>query len=100
MPTFKGILKTLGPRLIGTVASALAGWIVVKTKGVVQIDPTTLVEVGTAMIAGYAVSHRGTSAVVNPGDAATERVTDGIKAAADDPAVDTVVRVPDGEAGQ
>jgi hypothetical protein len=89
------IAKTFGPRVLGAAASALAGWIVVKTKGVVQVDPATLVEVGTAMIAGYAATHRAASAKVNPGDAATGRVATGIDAAANDESVDTVVRIPD-----
>lgn len=96
MDKLKGILITLGPRLLGTVASAIAGWIVVKSKGVVQIDADTLVEVGTAMIGAYAASHRAATAVSpNQADAASVRIAEGINAAAHDESVDTVVRIPD-----
>jgi hypothetical protein len=96
MNFLKGILLTLGPRLLGTVASAIAGYVVVKSKGIVQIDGPTLVEVGTAMIGAYAATHRGATAVSpNQADAATVRVAEGINAAANDEAVDTTVRIPD-----
>lgn len=95
MNWFTSIFKTFGPRLLGTAASAVAGYVVVKSKGVVQIDPTTLIEVGTAMIGSYAATHRATSAKVNKGDAASARVAEGIDKAADDPhASDTVVIPP------
>lgn len=96
MNWFSSVLKTFGPRLLGIGASALAGLIVTKTKGVVQIDPSTLVEVGTTMIAAYATTHRAATAIsANPGDAATGRVATGIDKAANDPhASDTVVIPP------
>ncbi len=82
MDIFAKLAKTFGPRVLGTLASALAGWVVVKTKGTVTVDPETLVEVVGTMIGTYAASHRLTSSQVNPGDAATERVTDAIVSAA------------------
>lgn len=90
------MLKTFGPRLLGVGASAIAGVVVTKTKGVVQIDPATLVEVGTAMIGAYAATHRATTAVSsNPADAATGRVAEAVDKAANDPqASDTVVIPP------
>lgn len=87
------ILKTIGPRLLGQAASALAALILLKTKGVVTIDPNTLVEVITAAGVAYAATHRGVSAVVNPGDAAKGRVADGIKDAADNPMSSPVVTI-------
>jgi hypothetical protein len=96
MNFLKKLALTFGPRLLGVAASAIAGLIVTKTKGVVQIDPTTMVEVGTAMIGAYAASHRAATAVSsNPGDAATDRVAEGLNRAANDETVDTVVRIPD-----
>lgn len=95
MGFLKNILKTFGPRLLGVAASAVAGLIVTKTKGVVQIDPTTMVEVGTAMIAGYAATHRAATAVSNnPGDAATGRVAEGENRAANDPHASDAVVIP------
>lgn len=90
-----GLLKTFGPRLLGIAASGVAGIIVTKTKGVVQVDPTTLVEVGTAMIGAYAATHRGVTAVSNnPGDAATNRVATGIDTAANNPRANDTVVIP------
>lgn len=90
-----GLLNTFGPRLLGVAASGLAGLIVVKTKGIVQIDPTTLVEVGMGMIGGYAATHRAVTAVSNnPGDAATNRVAEGENSAANDPRSGSTVVIP------
>lgn len=95
MGFLSNILKTFGPRLLGIAASAIAGLIVTKTKGVVQIDPTTMVEVGTAMIGAYAASHRAVTAVSsNPADAATARVATAVDEAANDPAASNAVVIP------
>lgn len=77
------ILVAFGPRLLGLLAAPLAGWLVVKTKGVVQVDPDTLIEVGTAMIGTYAGVHRVTSSKFNKGDAATGRMADAENHASD-----------------
>lgn len=88
------LATTLGPRLIGAVASALAGWLLVHSKGVVQIDANTLVEVTTTMLATYAASHRASSAVINPGDAASGRVAGAVKDAASSETPSNVVEIP------
>lgn len=95
MNLLSNILKTFGPRLLGVAASAIAGLVVAKTKGVVTIDPTTLVEVGTAMIGAYAATHRGATAVSsNPADAATARVANAVDKAANDPQAPETVIIP------
>lgn len=92
---FGKLLKTLGPRLIGIAVAGVASLIYDKTKGAVQMDPETTTALVTGMLATYAVAHRGASALINPGDAATGRVADGIDRAANDPhASDTVVIPP------
>lgn len=68
------IFSILAPRVAGTVAAWLAGFLFMKTKGVVTVDPTMLVEVATAMIGTYAVAHRAVSSKVNPSDSASGRM--------------------------
>jgi hypothetical protein len=86
MNIFSRILKTLGPRVIGSIVAGACTWIGVKTHSIVNIDPdqaTTYALGVTGVLLGYAGGHRATSAVINPGDAASARVSDAIKDAAD-----------------
>lgn len=71
---FGNILRTLGPRLLASVFGGIATYIGVKTAGAVNIDPTAAAEVVTGILVTYSATHRGTSAVVNKGDAATGRI--------------------------
>lgn len=77
------LIRTFGPRIAGGIVSWLAGLIYVKTKGMVQIDATQVVEVGTLMVGSYAGSHRLLSRVLNPGDAAKGRLAEAEKEAVD-----------------
>lgn len=95
MPSLNGILKAIGPRLIGVAVAGLSSWIYDKTKGAVQMDAETTTQLVTGMLVVYAGAHRAASAYLNPGDAAKGRVADAIKTAADDPHADNVVRVPE-----
>lgn len=95
MPSLNGILKAVGPRLIGIAVAAIASLVYDKTKGAIQMDPETTTQLVTGMLVVYAGAHRAASAVINPGDAAKGRVADAIKTAADDPRADNVVRVPE-----
>lgn len=79
----KNILTTFGPRVVGVVASWLAGLIYVHTKGAVTIDATQVVAIGTTMLTAYAAGHRLTSSAVNPGDSASTRLADAQKSAVD-----------------
>lgn len=76
---FGNIFRTAGPRFLGV----LAGWGATKLseKTGVAVDPASLIAIGTFV---YSTVHRGLSAVVNKGDAATGRV-----AAAENKASDT-----------
>ncbi len=73
------LFTTLGPRVFGGIASMAAGWIFVKTRGLVTIDANQVVEVGGAMIGSYAATHRVLSRFINPGDAAKSRLADAEK---------------------
>lgn len=84
-----GILKVIGPRLLAAIAAMASTKLAEKG---ITVDPATLVGIG---LGTYAAVHKALSAKVNPGDAATGRVATGIDKAANDPAVDTVVRIPD-----
>lgn len=96
MPSLKGIAKVIGPRLVAVAAGWLSAELAKRFGAVVEPESLTAIMIGT-----YAGVHKAISAKVNPGDAATGRVADGINAAANDPSVDAVVRIPDhGEAGQ
>jgi hypothetical protein len=76
--------KSLGPRIIGSAVSLLAGWIFAKSKGTIQVDPQQVVEIGTTMIGSYAVTHRIASALgINPGDAASATLAKAEKVALD-----------------
>lgn len=94
MNWFTKILKVLGPRVIGAGVSAVGGIIYAKTKGTVQVDTTQVAEIVTGMIITYATAHRGASALINPGDAATGRVAEGIDKAANDPRASDAVVIP------
>lgn len=83
MNFLSNILKTLGPRLIGSAVAGIAGWIFTKTQGAVSIDANTVTQQVTVMVAGYAVAHRIASSQLNPGDSATGRVADAVQNAAD-----------------
>ena len=76
---FGKLTAALGPRLVGAVASAAAGWIFIHTKGAVTVDPTQVVEIGTTMIGAYAATHRLISAKTNPGDAPSGTMKDADK---------------------
>lgn len=88
MNWFTNILKTLGPRVIGAAAGAVAAKIS-ETTGV-AVDPATLVGIA---LAAYAAAHKAVSAKVNPGDAATGRVSDAIDKAANDPRASNTVTI-------
>lgn len=90
MPSLKGIAKTVGPRLIAVAAAWISAEITKRFQVTVEPETLTVIMMGT-----YAGVHKAVSAKVNPGDAATERVAEGIDAAANDERVDTVVRIPD-----
>ena len=77
MKRFTGILKVLGPRLIAVIASLLSAKLAERQ---VTVEPETLTAI---MIGVYAGVHKAVSSQVNPGDAATGRVSDAIKDAAD-----------------
>jgi hypothetical protein len=86
----KKILTTLGPRILGGVASMIAGWVFVHTKGAITVDPDKVVEIGNkvveiggTMIGSYALTHRVVSRWLNPGDAAKARLADAEKTAVD-----------------
>lgn len=87
MNWLKNILITYAPRLLGAAAGMAAAKIA-ETTGVV-VDPATLVGVALAVYAGV---HKAASAKVNPGDAASGRVAEAVKVAADNGA--TVVVKP------
>lgn len=89
-----GILKALGPRVIGAAVTGVAGWIYAKTKGAVVVDPGMAVEMIVGGLVTYAASHRAASAIVNPGDAATGRIAGAIDDAANNPHTSDVVRIP------
>lgn len=92
MNWFTDILKTYGPRVVGAAAGVAAAKITEKTG--ISVDPATLVGVA---LAAYAAVHKGVSAKVNPGDAATGRVADAIDRAANDPRASNTVTI--GEKG-
>lgn len=73
---FRNILRTLGPRILASALGGLATYVGIKTSGAVQIDPTAAAEIVTGILVTYSAAHRGTSAVVNKGDAATGRVAE------------------------
>lgn len=77
------LFKVLGARIVGGLAAAAAGWIFVHTKGIVQVDATQVVEIGSTMLGTYAASHRILSRWTNPGDAAKGRLADAEKVAVD-----------------
>lgn len=66
------------PRALGV----LAGWgtAALAEKTGIVVDPASVVAVG---LTGYAAVHRIASSHFNPGDAATRRVSDAVKTAAD-----------------
>lgn len=74
---FSGLLRTFGPRLLGSVLAGVSTWIGVKTSGAVNIDPEWAAGTVTSIFLSYSAGHRGTSAKVNKGDAATSRVAEG-----------------------
>lgn len=78
MNWFKNMLVTYAPRLLGAGAGMAAAKIA-ETTGIV-VDPATLVGVALAV---YAAVHKAASAKVNPGDAASGRVAEAVKVAAD-----------------
>jgi hypothetical protein len=84
---FSGIM-TRGPRLIAAAAATM----IVKYAGHIgmTLDP---METTGAILALYALIHRGVSSAVNPGDAAKGRVASAEKQAAD--LGGTVVVMPD-----
>lgn len=83
MNTLTSLLKTLGPRLLGSVFAGVATYVGVKTSGAIHIDPTAAAELVTGIAVSYATAHRIGSAVVNPGDAAKGRLADAEKTASD-----------------
>jgi hypothetical protein len=60
-----------GPRVVGTAASLLSGYVFAKTKGTVSVDPAQVVELAGTMIGTYALAHTATSVKVNPAAAAS-----------------------------
>lgn len=74
LPSFSGILRTLGPRVLGSLLGGIATYIGVKTSGAVQIDPMAAAEVVTGILVSYSAAHKATSSVVNPGDSAEGRL--------------------------
>lgn len=74
-------LKIFLPRILGGVVSAVAGWLYVQTRGIVTVDPAAVVEIGTAMVTSYALTHRGVSAKLNPDDSASRRMVTAVKEA-------------------
>lgn len=77
------IISIFGPRILGGLASMLTGWIFVKTKGMVTVDPAQVVEIGGTMLTTYAATHRLLSSVINPGDSAKSRLIVAEKVAVD-----------------
>lgn len=80
---FGTILRTWGPRVIGSVLSGVATYIGIRTSGAVQIDPTAAAELVTTAFLAYSAAHKAGSSIVNPGDAAKGRVATAEKTAAD-----------------
>jgi hypothetical protein len=82
---FGKVMTVFGPRVVAGAASFIAGWIYVHTKGMVTVDATQVVQIGSTMLGSYAVTHRVLSAIgLNPGDSASGRL-----AAAEKEAVST-----------
>jgi hypothetical protein len=83
LPSFSGVLKSIGPRLVGIICAGAATYLGTKSNGAVTIDAGQLTEVVMGALASYAVAHRAASTVINPGDASTGRIADAEKNAAD-----------------
>lgn len=83
MNLFGRLFKTFAPRIIGAAVSGFTGWLYAKSQGAVVVDPEMATKMITGMLVAYAGAHRLSSAVINPGDAATERVATAIHDAAD-----------------
>lgn len=77
MDWFSNIFTTYGPRVVGAAAGMAASKIAEKTG--VTVDPAALVGIA---LAAYAAVHKGVSAKVNPGDAATGRMAEAERNAA------------------
>ncbi len=86
MPSFKGFLKVVGPRLVAIAAAWVSAEITKRFNVTVEPESLTVIMLGT-----YAGVHKAISAKVNPGDAATERVGDAIKDAAGEAGPNEVV---------
>ena len=80
---FGKILKTFGPRLLGSLLAGGAAWVGAKTQGAVTIDPEVAAATVTSIFLTYSAAHRAGSSKFNPGDAAKSRVADAEKQAAD-----------------
>lgn len=89
MNWFTSILKVFGPRALGAAAAIAATKLAEQG---VTVDPGTLVGIG---LGTYAAVHKAVSAHINPGDAATGRVAEGIDKAANDPHTTSTVVIPE-----
>lgn len=83
LPSLSGIFKSVGPRAIGILFAGLATYVQAKSKGAVVLDPTQLTEIVVGALGAYAVGHRASSTVINPGDASTGRLADAEKHASE-----------------
>ncbi len=85
MRLLKGILTSVGPRVISAIAAMISAKAAEKLG--ITLNPE---EVAGGMLVVYAGVHKAISSKVNPGDGAKLRVNEAIKEATESKFVDTV----------